>query len=71
MFEMLIVVGSLVYGSFLIWGGYTAIRFMAPMVIAPRPAAYVRMRLAAIWSVGLASALSGLALLIYAIPLGT
>ena len=70
MFEMLVFVGSLLYGTFLIWGGFTAIRFMAPMVIAPRPAVYVHMRLAAIWSVGLVSVLTGLMLLAEAISRG-
>ncbi|HET8944464.1 MAG TPA: hypothetical protein VFO59_06745 [Dehalococcoidia bacterium] len=53
---------ALVYATFLIWGGITAIRFMAPMVIAPRPALYVHMRLTAIWSVGLAAIICGLML---------
>ena len=70
MFEMLVFVGSLVYGTFLIWGGFTAIRFMAPMVIAPRPATYVHMRLAAIWSVGLVSIFTGVVLLAQAISHG-
>jgi hypothetical protein len=63
MFDALLFVAALVYSTFLIWGGITVIRFMAPMVIAPRPALYVNMRLTAIWSVGLASVVCGLAVL--------
>jgi hypothetical protein len=51
---------ALVYATFLIWGGITAIRFMAPMVIAPRPALYVHMRLTAIWTVGSPPSFAGL-----------
>lgn len=70
MFDMLLFVAALVYATFLIWGGITAIRFMAPMVIAPRPALYVNMRLTAIWSVGLCAIVYGLALIQYAITRG-
>jgi hypothetical protein len=68
--DLLIFVGALLYGTFLIWGGSTAIRFMAPMVIAPRPPMYVHMRLAAIWSVGLATILAGIVLVAAAIQRG-
>lgn len=70
MLDMLLFVAMLVYATFLIWGGTTAIRFMAPMVIAPRPALYVNMRLTAIWSVGLTSIMCGLALIHHAISRG-
>ena len=62
MFGIVLFAAALVYATFLIWGGITAIRFMAPMVIAPRPALYVHMRLTAIWSVGLAAIACGLVL---------
>ncbi len=62
MISIALFVAALVYSTFLIWGGITAIRFMAPMVIAPRPALYVHMRMTAIWSVGLAAIACGLVL---------
>ena len=70
MAEVLIYAGSLLYATFLMWGGFTAIRVLSPLVIAPRPAAYVAMRQAAIWSVGLASISAGLSLVADAISRG-
>ncbi|HSP54933.1 MAG TPA: hypothetical protein VLS25_05035 [Dehalococcoidia bacterium] len=52
---------GLSYGTLLIWGGVTAIRVLGSLVIAPRPASFVRLRLAAIWSVGVSSILIGAA----------
>lgn len=70
MVDIVLFAVALVYATFLIWGGITAIRFMAPMVIAPRPALYVHMRLTAIWSVGLAAIICGLMLVEYTIAGG-
>ncbi len=60
----------LAYGTFLIWGGVTAIRVFGGLVIAPRPAAFVRLRLAAIWSVGLSSILIGAAVAVHGLGNG-
>ncbi len=51
-----------VYGTFLIWGGVTAIRVLGGLVIAPRPAAFVWLRKSAIWTVGAAAIANGLTL---------
>jgi hypothetical protein len=52
----------LAYGAFLLWGGFTAIRVFTGLVQPPRPAPFVALRLTSVWSVGLASALLGVAL---------
>lgn len=70
MIDIALSVAALVYATFLMWAGMTAIRFMAPMVIAPRPALYVNMRLTAIWSVGLTAIACGLTLAVDAISRG-
>ncbi len=64
------LVMGLGYGAFLIWGGVTAIRVLGGLVIAPRPPAFVRLRLAAIWSVGLSAVASGLAMAAYGLSHG-
>jgi hypothetical protein len=50
------------FGTFLIWGGATAIRVLGGLVIAPRPAAFVLLRRTAIWAVGATAILAGLAM---------
>jgi len=52
----------LLYGAFLVWGGFTAIRVLTGLVQPARPAGFVALRLTSVWSVGLVSALLGFAL---------
>jgi hypothetical protein len=58
------------YGTFLVWGGVTAIRVLGGLVIAPRPAAYVWLRRTAIWSVGAAAITIGLSLAVQGLSQG-
>ena len=53
----------LLYGVFLVWGGGTAIRVFTGLVQPVRPAHFVALHLASIWTVGVVSMLIGVAIL--------
>jgi len=62
---MMAVVGifALLYGAALLWGSVTAIRVLSGLVMPQRPAHFVYLRQASIWSVGVVTALAALALM--------
>lgn len=62
MIESFIVAIAVAYGVFLVWGGVTAIRVLGRLVLAPRPASFVYLRLTSIWSVGSCAVMVGLAI---------
>ena len=62
MIEPIIVTVAIAYGSFLVWGGVTAIRVLCGLVLAPKPAPFVYLRLTSIWSVGSSAVIIGLAI---------
>lgn len=53
----------LVYGAFLVWGGFTAIRVFTGLVQPSRPASFVALRLTSVWTVGAVSAFLGIVLI--------
>jgi hypothetical protein len=63
--ESFIVAVAIVYGVFLVWGGVTAIRVLGRLVLAPRPASFVYLRLTSIWSVGSCAVMIGLAIALH------
>lgn len=62
MIESFIAALAVSYGIFLIWGGVTAIRVLGRLVLAPKPASFVYLRLTSIWSVGSSAVIIGLAI---------
>ena len=62
MIEPIIVAVAVAYGIFLVWGGVTAIRVLGSLVLAPKPASFVYLRLTSIWSVGSCAVMIGLAI---------
>jgi uncharacterized membrane protein len=69
--ELIAATLPLFFGTALLWAGFSITRFLARLVRPARPPAFVALHIAAVWSVGIASGLCGLALVVHGIALAT